>query len=208
MERQSIMTERITYYYAIASGFAYLGEPELRRIARQAGLEIDYRPVDIRKVFLESATIPPPEQSEIRLNNRRLELARWGKRRNMPVNPRPAFWPVDVKPASLAVLAAQEFGYDAGALSFALLRAVWAEERNIAEVDTIREIAEKTLPQNEAMSVIATASDPSTAETYDRLTAEATASGVFGSPTYIVRGELFFGQDRLDFVAEALGVSA
>ena len=201
------MTGRITYYYAIASGFAYLGEPELRRIAWKAGVEIDYRPVDIRKVFRDSATIPPPEQSEIRLNYRRLELARWGLRRNMPINPQPAFWPVDVKPASLTVLAAQALGYDAGALSFALLRAVWAEERNISEADTIREITENILSKIEAMSVIRRAYDHSTSEIYDKLTAVATASGVFGSPTYIVRDELFFGQDRLDFVAEALGVS-
>ncbi len=201
------MSQRIIYYYAVASGFAYLGEPRLRRIAAKAGAQIDYRPVDIRKVFAAGGSTPPPEQSPQRLNYRFADLARWGRRLGMAINPKPAFWPVHVRSASLAVLAASELDYDPGPLSFAFLHAVYAEDRNIADPETVRAIVEATLLEAEASAVLLAAETPETAALYDHFTGEAVAAGAFGSPTYIVDGELFFGQDRLDFVAEKLGVA-
>ena len=201
------MSQRITYYYAVASGFAYLGEPELRRVAALAGADIDYRPIDIQRIFRESGTTPPPRQSETRRAYRDIELARWGRVRDLPIHVRPAFWPVEVEPASRLVIAAQELGLDAGRFSFALLRAVWAESRNIADPETIRAIAGEVAPAGQAEAVLAKAADESTAQTYQRTSDDAVAAGVFGSPTYIVDGEFFFGQDRLSFLGKALGLN-
>jgi 2-hydroxychromene-2-carboxylate isomerase len=125
----------------------------------------------------------------------------------MPINTWPAHWPTDVKPASLAVLAAQELDADPGLLSFALLRALWAEERNIADAGTIHAVVEEAMPADAATSILTMMSDPAISTTYDTFSNEAIAAGVFGAPTYIVGDEMFFGQDRLDFVAQALGVA-
>ncbi len=201
------MSQRITYYYAIASGFAYVGEPELRRIAALANVEIDYRPVDIQRVFAESGTTPPPRQSEIRRAYRGVELARWGKRRNLPINIKPAFWPVDVEAASRAVLAAKALGIDPGGLSFAFLRAVWVEDRNIAEAETVRAIIEAEAPTGQAELLLKHANEDVTADRYDTISEEAVKAGVFGSPTFFIEGDMFFGQDRLDMIAEILGVA-
>jgi 2-hydroxychromene-2-carboxylate isomerase len=202
------MSQRIIYYYAVASGFAYLGESELRRIAALAGAVVDYRPVDIQKVFAASGTTPPPRQPEARRSYRTVELSRWAKRRSLPIKTAPAFWPVEVGPASLAIIAAQEMGINPGPLSFAFLRAVWAEDRNIADPETVASIVAASVPSGSVAELMERADDDGTKLIYERISDEAIAAGVFGSPTVFVGGEMFFGQDRLDIVAEKLGVTA
>lgn len=200
------MPQRITYYYALASGFAYLGEPELQRIARLAGAEIDYRPVDIQKVFAASGTTPPAVQASARRAYRDQELARFAKRRGLPLNVKPRYWPAPVELASRAVLTAQALEADAPALSFAFLRAVWAEDRNIADPATVAAIVGEAAPVEKREDILSLAADAKIASLYESVTEEAIAAGVFGSPTYVLGDEMFFGQDRLDLLAEALGL--
>ncbi len=163
------MGRRIIYYYAVVSGFAYLGEPELKRIAEAAGAEIDYRPVDIQKVFAASGTTPPPRQSDARRAYRDIELARWAKRRGLPLNVKPRFWPVDTEPASRAVLAAQDVGADPGPLSFAFLRAVWAEDQNIADADTVAAIVSEAATASQADEILARAASPDIGAQFTRI---------------------------------------
>ncbi|MEO1207795.1 MAG: 2-hydroxychromene-2-carboxylate isomerase [Pseudomonadota bacterium] len=197
------MGKTIDYYYAIMSGFAYLGEPELRRIAAQAGATINYCPVDILSVFASSGITPPPKQSDARRAYRAVELERWGDVRGLPVNTAPKFWPVAPKQASLMVLAATALGHDPGELSSAFLRGVWVEDKDISDADQIKAILTDVFP-NAASEILAKANDPQIEARFEEVSQAAIAAGVFGSPTYIVDGEVFFGQDRLDFVQKAL----
>ncbi len=198
----------IDYYYAVMSGFAYLGEPELRRIAGEAGATIRYRPVDIAAVFAAIETVPPARQSPARRAWRDADLSRWAQVRGLPINTSPKHWPLPTIAApSKTVIAAQEMGLDPGALSSALLAAVWAEDRDISDEATIRDITQRVFPQD-AARILAAAGEAEAAEIFEANTKAAIDLGVIGSPTYVCDGEMLFGQDRLQFLASRLGVAA
>lgn len=196
----------ITYYYAVISGFAYLGERELVRIAKAAGARIDYRPIDIGRVFAESGTTAPATQSPARRANRDIELQRWAVFRGLPINLKPAFWPAPVDYASRLICAAVDLGHDPAALSQALERAVWVDDLNIADQVVCAEILSTALPEA-APHIIAAAEGPQAEAALRVATDQAIAAGAFGSPTYICDNEFFFGQDRLSFLARKLKVS-
>lgn len=200
------MGATIDYYFAVISGFAYLGDSELQRVAKAAAARIVYKPINIATVFEASGTIPPARQSDVRRRNRDNELQRWAKRRGLALNIAPKHWPVPGGPASCAILAAQELDLDPGRLSFPFLRAVWAEDKDISQPNVVQQIVMESYPDDGAR-ILSAAGDPATAAMFDRITNEAITVGVFGSPTFLIDGEMFFGQDRLDFVAERLGVS-
>jgi 2-hydroxychromene-2-carboxylate isomerase len=93
-------------------------------------------------------------------------------------------------------------GGDMGALSGACLQAVWAEERNIADPATLAAIAEEQGLDGQAL--LSAAQEPAASAGYAANTEAAIAAGVFGAPTFVIGDALFWGQDRLDFVARAL----
>ena len=121
----------------------------------------------------------------------------------MPIRLQPAHYPVDREPSSRLVLAAREHGLDALALSQAVLRAIWSEDRDIADWVTLQDIARDAGLDGAAL--IESARHPRMHARYVQNTQAAIAAGVFGSPTYVVDGERFWGQDRLDFLEERLG---
>ncbi len=120
----------------------------------------------------------------------------------MPLNLHPAHFPVPDKSAAALVIAAAESGADALALAHAILRAVWVEEQNITDLETLKRIAEDTGPGG--LDLMTKAQLPATAAKHEALTEEALGRGVFGAPTYVHREELFWGQDRLEFLDRAL----
>lgn len=199
------MAPSIDYFYALISGFAYLGEPELRRIANTAGAAIRYRPVDIGRVFAAIDTIPPARQSPARRAWRDSELKRWASVRHLPITVAPKYWPVQAGMASRAVIAAQEMGHDPGALSSRFLRAVWADDLDISNAGTVRQLVTEIEPST-AEIILERAADGGTGNVFEANTSEAIARGVIGSPTFFVHDEMLFGQDRLNFLAAQLGV--
>jgi 2-hydroxychromene-2-carboxylate isomerase len=132
-----------------------------------------------------------------------VELRRWSSRLGMPLNLQPKFFPVSGELASKWILAAEERGTDeALKLAGACLHAVWAEERNVADAETLGAIAREQGLDASALAARAASADMS--ERYDALTQEAIERQVFGAPTFIYRDEPFWGQDRLDFLDRAL----
>ena len=129
------------------------------------------------------------------------ELGRWRALLDMPLNLHPAHFPVDPTLAGRIVIAAQEAGTVQNktiALSFAYLRACWVEERDLANESTVVQIAESVGLAGE--DLLAVAQGDATSTVLEANTEEAIAQDVFGSPTWIYKGELFWGQDRLDFL--------
>ncbi len=125
----------------------------------------------------------------------------------MPLNLKPKFYPCrTIEPAAQAVIALQNAGLDAIAFSFAVQRALWAEERDIADPETLRAIAISTAGTDAAALVVDPPPDEIVEEWHENL-AEAERFGIFGTPTYVIGKELFWGQDRLDFVDRALKAS-
>jgi 2-hydroxychromene-2-carboxylate isomerase len=131
-----------------------------------------------------------------------VELRRWRDYLGVPLVLEPKYFPVDGNPAGLMIVAAREQDLDALALSQRVLRAVWVEERNIADAQTLVELANDSGFDGRALA--ARSADPAVGRQYERDTQDAMQRGVFGSPTYVVDDELFWGQDRLDFVERKL----
>ena len=186
----------IDYFFSLMSPFTYLAGMRLEEIAEKHNAEIVYRPTDLMKVMPETGGLPVPKRHPFRQQYRLQELRRLSAHTGLPLNIQPKHWPVDAKPASLAVIAVAEQGGDAGKLAHAFLRAVWAEERDIANADTIAAILAENGHDAAALAPAMAAAEAQ----YDTNTALALERGVFGAPFYIVGDERFWGQDRLDYL--------
>ncbi|MGH7122849.1 MAG: 2-hydroxychromene-2-carboxylate isomerase [Stellaceae bacterium] len=196
------MSKVVDYYYTPASPWTYLGHQRFEAIARRHGAAIQYKPVDYGKIFPLSGGLPlgkrPPQRQAYRL----VELKRWRDFLNVPLTIQPKYHPVASDLAAQLIIAAERAGAPAGPLSFALMRACWAEERNISDADTLAAVA--TEQSLDGKTLIATARTPEIAMLYEALTREAIDRQVFGAPFFIYEGEPFWGQDRLDFLDQAL----
>lgn len=196
------MTKTIDYYFSLNSPWAYLGSRLLEEIAARHGAEVRVKPVNLGEVFPRTGGLPLPKRAPERQAYRLVELQRWRAFRDLPLTQHPAFFPSDETLAAGCVVALGAAGGDALRLAHAVLRGVWVEERNMADEATLAEILRETGAEPEAL--MAEAREAGTRETYEAYTREAIARGVFGSPSYIYGGELFWGQDRLEFLERAL----
>jgi len=196
------MAKVVDYYHFLISPYAYLGSARFTEIAARLGATVNVIPVAAAKIFPVSGGLPLPKRAPQRQAYRLVELARWRDHLGLPLNLEPQHFPADESQAARMVIAARRNGQDALALSNAVLRAVWAEERNVADPDTLAAIAGEA--GFDAPALAAAAADPAVETDYEAGTEAAIAAGVFGSPTYIIDGTLYWGQDRLDFVDRAL----
>jgi 2-hydroxychromene-2-carboxylate isomerase len=198
------MTKTIDYYFAPHSPWVYLGHARLLRLAERHGAVIEPKPVDLGVIFGESGGLPLAKRAPQRQAYRLQELARWSDFLGVPMNVQPAFFPVDPTAASLLLVAAREQEGAAQALELAgaIHRAVWAEQRDIADMTTLHELADECGLDGAALLVAAAAT--ATQQRYEAFTREAQEAGVFGAPWYVVDGQGFWGQDRLDFVERLL----
>ena len=195
-------TEPIHVYYGVVSPYAYLGVPTLERIAARREVPLIYKPADFLEVFRVSGGVPVDQRPAQRQAYRLVELKRWSEYRGLPLNLQPRHFPVDMNPASLLILAAQEFGLPTGALSFALQRALWAQDRDIADPVTLVQVAEDL--GLDGASLLQRSRSEVVRRRYVDNTREAIDLGLFGAPSYLYRGEVFWGQDRLDFLDRAI----
>jgi 2-hydroxychromene-2-carboxylate isomerase len=196
------MGMRIVHYFSPMSGYAYLGFRALCAMAERHQVTVLHRPMDIQRVFAAIDAIAPARQSPARLAWRRTDMMRFAQRRALPLNAAPRHWPVDATLASCAIIAAQESGADVTSFVDAALSAVWARDLDIAQADTI--VALATACGLDGAAVVSQAKDDRIRRIYQATTDDAIAAGVVGSPTIFVGSSMFFGQDRLDFVEEAL----
>lgn len=197
-------TPSIDYYFAPQSPWTYLGHARFVAIAQAARATVQLRPVDLGgKIFPVSGGLPVGQRAPQRQAYRLVELRRFSEYLGLPLNLKPRFFPVAGDLAAKLVIAVDlQDGTDAALrLGGAVLSAVWAQERNIADAATLRELlAEQALPAGR----LDAAADAAVAERYDAYTAAAIDAGVFGAPSYVVQGEIFWGQDRLDFLQRKL----
>jgi 2-hydroxychromene-2-carboxylate isomerase len=197
------MPKIVDYYFTPISPYTYLGHDRFVAIAHRHGASIDVKPVDLGKVFAVSGGLPLKQRAPQRQAYRLVELERWPKFLGLPLNKQPKFFPVASDLASKWILAAVNRGTpDALKLTGAILRAVWAEDRDISDANTLAAIAREQMLDADALAAGALA--PGTSARYEALTQEAIERQVFGAPTYVYRDELFWGQDRLDFLDREL----
>ncbi|WP_299616641.1 2-hydroxychromene-2-carboxylate isomerase [Pelagibius sp.] len=197
------MSKVIDYYLSLVSPWSYLGSGRLAEIAQRHRAEVRVMPMNLGEVFPRTGGLPLPKRAPERQAYRLAELKRWSAHLGVPINLQPAYFPAPEITAACMVIAAGEGGGQPLALAQAFGRAVWEQERNIAEVGTCEAIAEET--GHHAVDLLAKALDPAVRRRYAEQTEAAVARGVFGAPSYIYNDELFWGQDRLDFLDRALG---
>ena len=195
------MSRRIDYYFTPISPWVFLGSERFHAIAAKAGAEIAYKPVNYGTIFPASGGLPLAKRAPQRQAYRLVELRRWADHLGIPLNPTPTTFPQSDELAALTLIAAEEAGADLAALSTALGRAIWVEDRNIADPDTVREILAH---HGIGSELVERAGSDEIRARRDAYTEQALAAGVFGAPSYVVNGEIFWGQDRLDFLERAL----
>jgi 2-hydroxychromene-2-carboxylate isomerase len=196
------MSKEVTVYYALQSPWTYLGWARLRALVARTGAPAHYRPVQSGPLFEASGTLPLARRPQQRQAYRLMELRRWREHLGIPLNLHPKYFPVDEALAARMTIAHRQRGGDIAALSQAMMAAVWTEERDLADRATLLQIAREQGVDGQAL--LEAAQDPAVQREYDANTQAAIEQGVFGMPTCVIDGELFWGQDRLDFVARAL----
>jgi 2-hydroxychromene-2-carboxylate isomerase len=198
------MPATVDYFLTPVSPFTYLGHERLRSICRSHGAAVNLRVMDLGKVFPASGGLALKDRPPQRRAYRMMELARWRDFLAVPLTLEPKHFPVPSEAASTLILAVLERHGSEAALDVAgdCLRAVWAEERDVSSTETLRDIV--AARGFDAAALQAHAASAAVAALYIMHSQEAIARGVFGAPTYAIGDQLFWGQDRLDFVDRAL----
>ena len=197
------MSLTVDYCFTPVSPWAYLGHDRFVRILKDTGATVNVRPVDYGAIFPVSGGLPLPQRAPQRQAYRLVELKRFSAHLGLPLNTAPAFFPVSGGAAIQLIVATDLDKGPMAALDLAgrMGRAVWAEQRNLADPDVLQALlAEAGLPA----LLMAASARPEVAATCAAYTEQAIAAGVFGAPSYLIDGEIFWGQDRLDFVERRL----
>lgn len=198
------MGKTVDYYFSPMSPWTYLGHARFADMAQRHGALINVKPVDFGKVFPVSGGLPLAKRAPQRQAYRMVELKRFRDYLKLPLTLQPKFFPTPTDLAAQYIVAAGQTGDSAAAmrLAGAVLRACWAEERNIADTETLNALC-KEQGMDAAVIAVAAQSDAVKAA-YEGNTQEAVARNVFGAPSYVIDNEIFWGQDRLEFVERAL----
>ena len=198
------MSHSVDYYFAPQSPWAYLGHQRFQIILQKSGASVRVMPIDLGgKVFPISGGLPLGQRAPQRQAYRLTELARFSKWLGAPLHLKPTFFPVSGDDAAKLIIAVDmAAGANAAmAITGAILSAVWSQQRNIADEKTLVELLKE---QNLPATCLEQAYSQAAQERYETYTQMAIDVGVFGAPSYVVNGEIFWGQDRLDFVERAL----
>lgn len=192
----------IDYFYTQISPFSYLGHRAFLDLARTHGAEVRFRPVMLAKIFAHSGALPVPERPKARQAYRLVELQRWRDKRGLPLNLRPKHFPANPGLSDRVTIALVAAGKDPGDFAEAMLRACWAEDKDIADPAVVAE--KLTAAGHDSDAILAAADGEDAKATYEKNTADAVALDAIGAPNYVLNGEMFWGQDRLELLGDAL----
>jgi 2-hydroxychromene-2-carboxylate isomerase len=196
------MTPTIDCYVTTSSPWSYLGHDRFVELAREHGAVIRWKPMKLQAVFPETGGLPLAKRAPARQHYRMVELKRWREYRHLPLNLQPAHFPADPVLADCAAIALVESGADPASYLARAFRALWVYDRNIADEHTVEAVLADA--GHDARAVLEKARTDAIGEIYERNSREAISRDVFGAPTYVLNGEPFWGQDRLDLLADAL----
>lgn len=197
-------TERpkIDFYFSFISLWSYIGSNVFRDLVRDLDVEVSYKPVDLLAAFAAGGGKPVRERPTFRQSYRLVEMERWKAVRNIPLVTWPKYYPANPTVGHRMLLAAAANGQDVGDFVHHSLKAVWADELNIEDPDTLIALADKSGLDGKAL--LARADEPGLVAAERKVTEEAVNRQVFGAPFYFYRDEPFWGQDRLDMLRDAI----
>jgi 2-hydroxychromene-2-carboxylate isomerase len=197
------MPRTVDYYFSLLSPWAYIGHAPFMDIVRRHGVTVNHKPVALAQVFADTGGLPLPKRHPARQRYRMFELQRWREKRGLTFHLHPKFWPFDGNLADRFVIAIAASEHDPDRFLRAGFAGVWEREQNLGEANTLTDIARAAgLP---AVELLAAAMADAARERYEANVREAIAADAFGSPCYVLDGEVFWGQDRLDLLDDALG---
>lgn len=199
------MKKTVYYFHSLSSPWAYLGWPKFRALIEKHDLDVIVRPT---RIVPPNGGIPLLSRPDARRNYHEVELDRWRKRLNMPLALRPRHYPTQNEFCARMVIAADQLGYGQHkvlALSHALLHALWSEELDVK--DAAVRVATANALGLDGAKLLALQDTAPVMAAWAASEQEAQARGIFGTPTWIYRDVLYWGQDRLDFLDEALSAA-
>jgi 2-hydroxychromene-2-carboxylate isomerase len=196
------MPRQIDYYFSLQSPWAYIGHKLFREVVGGYDLKVNHKPVVLVDLFSETGGLPLLKRHPVRQRYRMVELQRWRDKRGLQFNLQPANWPFNARLADGLVIAAIEAGHDPDPFLRRAFASVWEDELNLADAATLVRLADDSgLP---GKALVEQSGTDDIGQKYEQNRQDALAAGVFGSPAYVLDGEVFWGQDRIELLEDAL----
>jgi 2-hydroxychromene-2-carboxylate isomerase len=196
------MPRQVDYYFSLPSPWAYIGHKLFREVVSTYDLNVNHKPVVLVDLFSETGGLPLTRRHPVRQRYRMLELQRWRDKRRLKFHLQPANWPFDARLVDGVVIAAVEAGHDPDPFLSRAFAAVWEDQLNLADPATVAKLSDDCgLP---GQQLVERSGSEEVAAVYEQNRLDALAADVFGSPAYVLDGEVFWGQDRIELLADAL----
>ena len=196
------MPRQVDYYFSFQSPWAYIGHQAFQEVARTFQLKVNYKPVVLVDLFSETGGLPLMKRHPVRQRYRMVELQRWRDKRGLKFHLQPENWPFNARLADGVVIAAIEAGLDPEPYMRRAFAAVWEDQLKMTEPTTLIKLAdESALPGKQ---LVERSGSEEVSSAYEKNRQDALAADVFGSPVYVLDGEVFWGQDRIELLADAL----
>ena len=200
--RETGMARQVDYYFSISSPWAYIGHKLFRDVVSTYGVTVNHKPVVLVDLFSETGGLPLIRRHPVRQRYRMLELQRWRDKRGLNFHLQPKHVPLNARLADGLVIAAIEAGHDPDRFLRRAFAGVWEDELDLADAETLVRLADESgLPGRALVEHSAT---DEIGRQYEQNRQDALAADVFGSPAYVLDGEVFWGQDRIELLVDAL----
>lgn len=199
---EAALSRSITYYFSLHSPWTYLGNAAFHEIASRHGCVIDYRPMPLRSVFDETGGLPLPKRHPVRQRYRLMDLQRWREQRGLPLVLQPKHLPFDPSQADRMTIAILAAGGDPFAFIGDVMAGLWARDEDMGSPEALLACAARA--GLDGIALLAAADSPPIRQRYEGARGQAVEAGVFGAPSYVLEGEVFWGQDRLELLDAAL----
>lgn len=192
----------LDYFFTLMSPFAYLGHDAFLVLARTHQASVRFRPVRLMDLFAATGGVPLAKRAPARQQYRLLELQRWRDARGLPLNLRPKYFPTNAEPADRAAAAIALAAGDPAGYMQQIFRALWTADLDIADPATIETALRNS--GHDVELVLRAAEGEAVSRVLRDNTEAAIALNLPGVPGYARSGEVFWGQDRLDLLGQAL----
>ncbi|MBL4756063.1 MAG: 2-hydroxychromene-2-carboxylate isomerase [Rhizobiales bacterium] len=193
---------KLDYYFSMVSPWAYIGHEAFMDVVKRNNVEVRYHPVKLLELFEKTGGTPLPKRHISRKNYRMFEMQRWREKRGLEFDLNPPHWPYNFGMADRIVIAIQDSGSDPSGFMGAGYNASWIEGRDMADEGVLTDVLSAT--GHDAAAIIPSAKSDAIGTIYETDTETCGGDGVFGSPAYILNDEIFWGQDRLEMLNDAL----
>ncbi|MGA2997735.1 2-hydroxychromene-2-carboxylate isomerase [Bradyrhizobium sp.] len=196
------MPRQIDYYFSLSSPWAYIGHKLFREVVAAHDLKVNHKPVVLVDLFSETGGLPLVKRHPVRQRYRMLELQRWRDKRGLNFHFQPKHVPLNARLADGLVIAAIEADHDPDPFLRRAFAGVWEDQLDLADAATLVRLADASgLP---GQALVERSATDEISQKYEQNRQDALSVDVFGSPAYVLDGEVFWGQDRIELLADAL----